>query len=58
MTADNVFSDWLTSLVTFCDKTLYSMRKMSREVNILFESSSRHLKIEIVFPNYLKGSSQ
>ena len=58
MTADNVFSDWLTSLVTFCDKTLYSMRKMSREVNILFESSPRHLKIEMVFPNYLTSSNQ
>ena len=23
MTSDNVFSDWLTSLVTFFDKTLY-----------------------------------
>jgi len=26
MTSDNVFSDWLTSLVTFFDKTLYSPR--------------------------------
>ena len=45
MTSDNVFSDWLTSLVTFFDKTLYSSRKKSREVNIIFQSSSRHLKI-------------
>ena len=26
MTSDNVFSDWLTSLVTIFDKTLYSPR--------------------------------
>jgi hypothetical protein len=58
MTSDNVFSDWLTSLVTFFDKTLYSTRKKSREVNIIFQSSSRHLKIEMVFPNFLKSSSQ
>jgi hypothetical protein len=31
MTSDNVFFDWLTSLVTFFDKTLYSTRKKSRE---------------------------
>jgi ankyrin repeat protein len=35
-----------------------SMRKKSREVNIIFQSSSRHHKIEMVFPNYLKSSSQ
>jgi hypothetical protein len=29
MTSDNVFSDWLTSLVTFFDKTLYSPRVTS-----------------------------
>jgi hypothetical protein len=49
----DVFSDWLTSLVTFFDKTLYSPHKKSREVNIIFQSFSRHLKIEMVFPNYL-----
>ena len=54
MTSDNVFSDWLTSLVTFFDKTLYSTRKKLRELNIIFQRSSRHLKIEMVFPNYLK----
>ena len=37
MTSDNVFSDWLTSLVTFFDKTLYSPRVTSREVNITFQ---------------------
>ena len=58
MTSDNIFSDWLTSLVTLFDKTLYSMCKKSREVNIIFQSSSIHLKIEMVFPNYLKSSSQ
>ena len=58
MTSDNVFSDWLTSLVTFFDETLYSMHNKSREVNITFQRFSRHLKIEMVFPNYLKGSSQ
>jgi len=58
MTSDNVFSDWLTSLVTLFDKTLFSMRKMSREVNITFQRFSRQLKIEMVFPNYLKSSSQ
>jgi hypothetical protein len=25
MTSDNVFSDWLTSIVTFFDKTFYCM---------------------------------
>ena len=58
MTSDNVFSDWLTSLVTFFDKTLYSTRKKSGELNIIFQRISRHLKIEIVFPNYRKNSSQ
>ena len=58
MTPDNVFSDWLTSLVTFFDKTLYSTRKKSQELNIIFQRFSRHLKIEKVFPNYLKSSSQ
>jgi hypothetical protein len=58
MTSDNVFSDWLTSLVTFFDKRLCSTRKKSRELNITFQRSSRHLKIEMVFPNYLKSSSQ
>jgi len=29
MTSDNVFSDWLTSLITFFDKTLYSPRVTS-----------------------------
>ena len=58
MTSDNVFSDWLKSLVTFFDNTLYSTRKKSRELNITFQRSSRHLKIEMVFPNYLKSSSQ
>jgi hypothetical protein len=58
MTSDNVYSDWLTSLVTFFDKTLYSPRKESREVNIIFQSFSRHIKIEMVFPNYLKSSGQ
>ena len=57
MTSDNVFSDWLTSLVTFFDKTLYSTRKKSRELNITFQRSSRHLKLEMVFP-ILKSSSQ
>ena len=28
------------------------------EVNITFQHFSRHLKIEMVFPNYLKSSSQ
>ena len=36
-------------------KTLYSTCKKSREVNIIFQSFSRHLKIEMVFPNYLKS---
>ena len=58
MTSDNVFSDWLMSLVMFFDKTLYSTCKKSPEVNIIFQSSSRHLKIEMVFPNCLKSSSQ
>ena len=58
MTSDNVFSDWLTSLVTFFDKTLYSTRRKSREVNITFQRFSRHLKIEMVSPSYLKSSSQ
>jgi hypothetical protein len=40
------------------DKTLYSTRKKSRELNITFQRFSRHLKIEMVFPNYLKSSSQ
>ena len=40
------------------NKTSYSTCKKSREVNIIFQSSSRHIKIEIVFPNYLKSSSQ
>ena len=57
ITSDNVFSDWLTSLVSFFDKTLYSTRKKSREVNIIFQRSSRHLKLEMVFPNYLKSST-
>ena len=39
MTSDNVFSDWLTSLETFFDKTLYSTRRQSREVNITFSNS-------------------
>ena len=58
MTSDNVFSDWLTSLVTFFDKTLYSTCKKSRELNITFQRFSRHLKIEMMSPNYLKSSSQ
>jgi hypothetical protein len=58
MTSENVFSDWLTSLVTFFDNTLCSTHKKSRELNITFQRSSRHLKIEMVFPNYLKSSSQ
>ena len=58
MTSDNVFSDWLTSAVTFFHKTLFSTHKRYREVNIIFQTFSRHLKIEIVFPNYLKSSSQ
>jgi hypothetical protein len=56
--SENVFSDWLMSLVTFFDETLYSTRKKSRELNITFQHSSRRLKIEMVFPNYLKSSSQ
>jgi hypothetical protein len=40
MTSDNVFSDWLRSLVTFFDKSLYSTRKKSREVNITFQRFS------------------
>jgi hypothetical protein len=55
---NTVFSDWLTSLVTFFDKMLYSTRKKSWEVNITFQRFSRHLKIEMVFPGYLKSSSQ
>jgi len=43
MTSDNVFSDWLTSLVMFFDKTLYSPRKKSRQVKIIFQIFSRHL---------------
>ena len=58
MTSDNVFSDWLTPLVTLFDKTLQSPRKKSREVNIIFQSFSRHFKIGMVFPNYLKSSNQ
>jgi hypothetical protein len=48
MTSDNVFSDWLTSVVTFFNKTLYSTCKKSRKVNMIFHSYSRHLKIEMV----------
>jgi len=58
MTSDNVFSDWLTSLVMLFDETLHSPRKKSRELNIAFQRSSKHLKIVMVFPNYLKSSSQ
>ena len=58
MTSDNVFSDWLTSLVMLFDETLHSPRKKSRELNITFQRSSKHLKIVMVFPNYLKSSSQ
>jgi len=36
MISDNVFFDWLTSLVTFFDKMLYSPRVTSREVDITF----------------------
>jgi len=32
MTSDNVFSDWLTSLVTLFDKMLYSTRKKSHNI--------------------------
>jgi hypothetical protein len=35
MTSDNVFSDWLTSLVMLFDETLHSPRKKSRELNII-----------------------
>jgi hypothetical protein len=58
MTSDNVFSDWMTSLVMLFDETLHSPRKKSREMNITFQRSSKHLKIVMVFPNYLKSSSQ
>ena len=58
MTSDNVFSDWLTSLVMLFDETLHSPRKKSRELNITFQRSYKHLKIVMVFPNYLKSSSQ
>ena len=58
MTSDNVFSDWMTSLVMLFDETLHSPRKKSRELNITFQRSSKHLKIVMVFPNYLKSSSQ
>jgi hypothetical protein len=58
MTSDNIFSDWVMSLVAVFDKTLYSTRKKSRELNLTFERSSRHHEIEMVFPNYLKSSSQ
>ena len=58
MTSDNVFFDWLTSLVMFFDTMLYSTRKKSGELNITFQRSSRPLKIEMVFPNNLKSSSQ
>ena len=37
MTSDNVFSELLTSLVTFFDKTLYSPRVTSRKVKIPFQ---------------------
>ena len=51
LTSDNVFSDWLTSLVT--------AQKVTRgEHNIPKLLDTRHLKIEMVFPNYLKSSSQ
>ena len=43
MTSDNVFSYWLTSLVTFFDKMLYSPRVTSREVNITFNHLARRL---------------
>jgi hypothetical protein len=33
-------------------------KEKSREVNIIFQSFSRHLKIEMVFSKYLKSSSQ
>ena len=58
MTSDNVFSDWLTSLKMLFDETLHSPRKKSRELNITFQRSSKHLRIVMVFPNYLKSSSQ
>jgi hypothetical protein len=38
MTSDNVFSDWLTPLVTLFDKTLQSPRKKSREVSCNFDN--------------------
>jgi hypothetical protein len=39
MNSDNVFSDELTSLVTFFDQMLYSPRLTSREVNITFHQA-------------------
>jgi hypothetical protein len=50
MTSDNVVSDWLTSLVTFFDETLYSTHKKSREVNIIFQSSSDEVNTRIEQP--------
>ena len=58
MTSDNVFSDWLTSLVMLFDETLHSPLKKSRELSIAFQRSFKDHKIVMVFPNYLKSSSQ
>ena len=38
------FSDWLTSLVTIFDKTVYSPRVTSREVNITFHHAKQKKK--------------
>ena len=58
MTSDNVFSDWLTSLVTFFAKTLYSTRKKSREVNITFQRLAPYeTKENVVIKAYLRVKS-
>jgi len=56
MTSDNVFSDWLTPLVTFFDNTLFSELKKSREVNITFQRLAPYeTKENVVIKAYYKG---
>jgi hypothetical protein len=50
--------DWLTFIVTLFDKTLYSTRKKSREVNIIFQRFSRHLKIGFQGPGHCPYTRQ
>ena len=52
-TSDDLFFDWLTSLVTFFDKTLYSPRVKSCEVNKYYIHCALHRARWVLYTYWL-----